>query len=183
MKKNFLIGGFTLTEILVAILVFALIIIAIYSTFNLSQRALKENERSAEILQNGRVILERMSREIRQAREIVTELPATDTIEFEDGHISELYHYIRYYKENGNIKRRVIGYYFSGDPEKNLVPWDSTPPEGQTLETIIIEAPETVGEYVNSISFSGSKIINISLVLTKQNKTLNLSTKIFGRNF
>lgn len=85
--------GFTLTEMVISIAIFGLVIVIVYSSYALSRRSYLEGENVAEITQNGRVILERLSREIRQAREIVTELPEDRTnppaeIKFRDGHLS-----------------------------------------------------------------------------------------------
>ena len=180
--------AFTLTELLITIAILIIITGAVYLSYNLSQKAYRESERAAEITQNGRVIIERMTREIRQAKEIIGDFPeerenALSEITFEDGHISEPYHYIHYFKTNNTIKREVIGYYFSGDSEENLQPWDATPPENQTLETKILEEAKIIGEWVNSLLLWGLREINIALTLKKQDKILNLETKVFGRNF
>ncbi|MFH1353831.1 MAG: prepilin-type N-terminal cleavage/methylation domain-containing protein [bacterium] len=195
MKKkhsiNNFISGFTLTELLITVSIFLLITGVVYSGFLLSQRAYIGGERSAEISQNGRVIVERITREIRQAKEIATELseeepqdqvsPA-DGIIFEDGHIStSSYSYIHYFKENDFLKREIIAYYFSGNPGA-YVPWNAIPPEGQTLETENLESPRTVGEYVTGLKFWGTKLISISFILEKNQKAVKLETKIFGRN-
>lgn len=93
MRRN--LKGFTLTEILVAISVFLLIVVIIYSVQAFSQSAYQRGEIATEIFQNGRVILEKMSREIRQAKDIVTSLPEIPDdpdfpppaeILFQDGH-------------------------------------------------------------------------------------------------
>lgn len=188
-KKHYFFSskGFTLTEILIVISMFFLIIGAVYSGYLLSYRSYRTGEKMAEITQNGRVILERMTREIRQAREIVTEIPeqeinATDTIEFEDGHATSSYHYIHYFKDDDKVKREVIGYYFSGDPTETLVPWDATPPLNQSLATTSLETSKIIGEYVDTLGFWGSKLIGINLTLKKEEKNSNLKTKIFGRN-
>ncbi len=85
-------GGFTLTETTIVIAIFGLIIAIVYLIFILNQRVYSAGEEMAEITQNGRVILERMTREIRQAKEIVTELPEeridpSNEIIFQDGHL------------------------------------------------------------------------------------------------
>ena len=170
------------------IAIFAIATGAVYSGFTLSQRAYKQGENMAEITQNGRVIIERINRELRQAKEITGDFPETrenaqEEIIFEDGHISEAYNYIHYFKTDGDIKRKVVGHYFSGDPEESLVPWDAIPPDGQTLETKTIEEEKIIGEWVSGVEFWGLGIVNIALELTKKEKTLNLETKIYGRNF
>lgn len=95
LKKNFK-SGFTLTETLIVIIIFVIVIVAVFSALTFSQQAYLEGENLAELTQNGRVVLERVTREIRQAREIATELPdiessSSSEIEFHDGHISLVY--------------------------------------------------------------------------------------------
>lgn len=184
--------GFTFTEILIVITIFLLIIGAVYSAYVLSHQAYKEGEARIEVLQNGRVVIERITREIRQTREIVGALPAaldseipagaSNEIELEDGHISEFYHYIHYFKENNLVKREVRGYYFSGDPEEALVPWNSIPPEGQTLKTKVLEEAKIIGECVADLKFWGLKTLYVYLKLEKGGKSLELREKVFGRN-
>lgn len=180
--------GFTLAETLIAIAVFLIVAGAVYAGFSLNHKAYKFGEANAELVQNGRVILERISRELRQAREIAGSFPeeealATSTILFEDGHTEQPYHYINYSADQSNLKRKAVGYYFSGDIDQNLVPWNAVPPAGQTLETKVLEEEATVGEYVVGIKFWGSKLVQVSLDLAKQTKNINFRTSIYGRNF
>lgn len=181
--------GFTLTELLVTITILVIITGAVYLGYSLSQKAYREGERAAELTQNGRVIIERMNREIRQAKEIaISDFPeeresAKEEIAFEDGHTTTTYRYIHYFKTDNIIKREVIGYYFSGDFQEALQPWDALPPQGQTLEKKTLEEARIIGEWVSSLEFWGSKVINIALTLEKKEKSLNLETKIFSRNF
>jgi len=193
MKKFFLKikkdDGFTLIEILITLTIFLIISVTIYSAFLLSQRASQEVQSSIEMSQNGRVIIERIIREIRQAREVIGDFPverenAVNEIIFEDGHIAEPYHYIHYFQEGNEVKKEVIGYYFSGDPEENLQPWNARPPDGQTLVKKIIQPALVIGELVDQLQFWGSgALVHIGLVLKKQDKTFELETSIFGRNF
>ncbi len=180
--------GFTLTEMTVVIAIFSLIIATVYLIFALNQRVYLAGEEMAEITQNGRVILERMTREIRQAREIVTELSddeggASSIIEFEDGHTTTRYYYIRYYQEDGNVKREVKRYYFSSDPcdPCTFLLWNAASPT-ETLEVDIVEEPVIIGEYITNLKFWGSYTINIFITLTKNDQEIDLSTRVFGRN-
>lgn len=186
-------GGFTLVEILITITVFVLISIAIFNILFFGQRFAGKGNIRAELLQNGRIILERMTREIRQAEEIVTELSddeigATTTIIFQDGHDISFIHYIHYFRDgiSGTIKREDLAYYFSisGDSASSstYVSWNAEPPEDETLETIILESPRTIGEYVANLELWGLEVINISMTLKNQDQTIGLRTKIFGRN-
>jgi hypothetical protein len=179
--------GLVLTELLFAVFVVSLVFGIIYSAYSLNLRASRESVRITELAQNGRVIIERISREIRQAKVIVTDLSteesqATDTIIFEDGHVSSSYNYIRYFKEDNFIKREVVGYYFSGDPYEELVPWNSVPPPGQSLIRITIDPEEIIGEYILSFKFWGNKPIYLSLELKKENEILKMKNAVFSRN-
>jgi len=179
--------GFTLIEVLITVTIFVLIVVACFNVYFLSQRFYRKGEVRAELLQNGKVILERMTREIRQARAIATSLSdtqanATSTILFEDGHSATTYRYICYFKDGDYVKRKVVGYYFSDDSEKTLVPFNSTPPEGQTLEEEVLEEPKIVGEYVSDLEIWGGKLIFIFLSLKNQGETVPLRTGVFGRN-
>ncbi len=185
MRKLFWQKGFTLTEMTVVIVIFGLIITTVYSIYALSQRVYRTGGEMAEITQNGRVILERMAREIRQAREVVTELSddeseASSVIEFEDGHVAARYYYIYYYQEGDKVKREVRIYFFPSDPGIFL-PWNATSPT-ETLNVDIIEGPVIIGEYVTNLKFWESQTINIFTTLVKNNQEIDLSTKIFGRN-
>lgn len=85
--------GFTLTEIAVVIVFFTLVGATVYGLYAFNQRVSREREAAAEITQNGRVVLERITRELRQAKEIVTDLPeersgASSEILFQDGHLN-----------------------------------------------------------------------------------------------
>lgn len=187
-NKNFLKQkGLVLTELLLTIFVISLTFGIIYSSYMLNQRASKRSVRVAELAQNGRVIIERISREIRQAKTIVTnlsdqEFQATNTIMFEDGHVDNPYNYIRYFQENNVIKREAMGYYFSGDLAQELVPWNSIPPFGQSLSTTSIELPQAIGEYINVFKFWGSRSIYIYLELEKDGEALEMESSVFPRN-
>lgn len=87
--------GFTLAEIITVLAIFILIIGVIYSAIVYSQKSYALGENAAEIIQNGRVVIERISREIRQARKIISPLPEESInppseIRFQDGHLPEI---------------------------------------------------------------------------------------------
>lgn len=91
--------AFTLVEMVVSITILVLISGAIYSLFSLHQQSFQMAQEREELVQNGRVILERLSRELRQAKEITTSLPETSDIpgfppsseiSFQDGHLASI---------------------------------------------------------------------------------------------
>lgn len=90
--KNLNNKGFTIPEVLIVVTISALIVVTIASMIVFSQRSYLQGGNSAEIAQNARVILERMSREVRQAEKISTQLPVSNInpaneIQFQDGHL------------------------------------------------------------------------------------------------
>ncbi len=192
--SNNLTLGFTLPELMVSIIFILLVLGAIYSSFTFHQKAARQSEVATEILQNGRVILERMTREIRQAKDLVTSLPvskesAINNIEFQDGHNDSYISYIHYFRDNtdGTIKREALAYYYSlsGNPNNTstYVVWNATPPLGESLATTSVESSRIIGEYVSDLKFWQDGTINIFITLDKGDKNIDLSTEIFSRNF
>jgi len=98
--------------------------------------------------------------------------------------IDSSYYYIRYFKEESGeeyfIKRQIIVYYLSGDPN-TYFPFHTTPPEDQRLESQIFE-DEIVGEYVKDLSFFGGPFVNIFLNLENRDFDINFQTGVFARN-
>jgi len=177
--------GYTLTELLVALAVFILVAAGIFSFLVAAQRFYSEGEDIGEVNRSGRMITKKITKEFRQAREIVTELPAASStaaedLEFEDGRREESYYYIHYFKEGGEVKREVLRYYFPSDPEEFL-PWDATSSE-EELATTVVEGPIIAGRYVSDLKFWGEPVLNISVSLQKEGKEADFQTKVFGRN-
>lgn len=271
MKKLKTEKGFTLVELLVTMAIFILLFSTISSLYFFNQKYYSGSEDSAEITQNGRVVLERISRELRQAKQITTVLPtenvdAPSEITFQDGHAKQIieqnnsrasgakqitlslssssvddyykdlyvkiisgtgagqvrkiysydgaskiayldkswttipdissvylinssFYYVKYYRTtDSNILKKVFTYCFSSNGTSCLSPetyiiWNSTPPEGQSLLEVVLEEPQIVGEYVTNLDFWGSLQVNMLIQLEKNNKTLDMETQIFGRNF
>ena len=80
-------SGFTLVEMIVVAAIFCILMAVVYSVYLFQQRAYRSGESSAEIIQNGRVVSERLTRELRQAKKIINTLPAGE-IKFQDGHLA-----------------------------------------------------------------------------------------------
>lgn len=173
-----------------AMAVIFLVLGAVLLAFNFNQKVYVAGEAGAEITQNGRVLLERLTRETRQAKEIATEFSldeaqATSTIMFEDGHSPAPYHYIRYWRDEASsqMKREAVGFFFSGDPGQTLMAYDAVPPLGQTLEKKSLETPQAIGEFVSQAKFWGDKVIYFVFILEKSDQQINLKSSVFGRNF
>lgn len=188
--KNIDLTGFTLLEIIVSLSLFVIIIILVNSIFITSQRSYNKNSNQAELSQNVRVSLDRMSRELRQATNIITTLPATKTdplnppaeqIFFQDGHDTSRLTYLRYYLNGTNLMRENKAYYFDADP-LTYVAYNSLDQGGSPPSFSILEA-RVIGEYFNGLKFWGTGgVINLELNLQKNQNSLNLETAIYGRN-
>ncbi len=174
--------GFTIMEITIGIMIMILFLFAVYSIFILSQRTRGQIENSAEIVQNQRAILDRMTRELRQANTIVTALP-DDEILFEDGHGNidgTPMQYIRYHLVGTDLYRELSYYYFNSDPNTRVV-YNEVDAFGNPPSASIIE-DKLIGEYITSISFSGTDIISIAIELSKGLQKINLSADVAPRN-
>lgn len=174
--------GFSLTEVMVALAIVLLLLLGTYSTFILSQHTQRRVDDRAEVVQNQRALLDRVTRELRQANTIATTLPAVEIL-FEDGHGNlegSPLQYIRYYRQGTNLYREVRYYYFASDPLTRVYYNDTdgggNPPLVSTTEDRL------VGEYVSSLSFSGSATITVSLSFTQGNQTLTLNADVAPRN-
>jgi len=182
--------GFTLPEIMVSLAIFVMVILLTGSIFSLSQTSYKKSSDLAELTQNNRVYLDRLSRELRQSINIITTLPPidddplnppADQIIFQDGHDSSLITYIRYYLNGTDLMREHSAYYFDTDPD-TYVAYNSLDQYGQPAQIIILEN-RVIGEYFNQIKFWGSNgLINTYLKLTKNTNSFEIETSAYGRN-
>lgn len=180
--------GFTLVEIIISISISALIFVLLSQVYLLAQNTYLETDARAEITQNGRVILDRMIREIRQTPDIITAIPTAATepipteIMFQDGHDMSQIRYIRYFLDGTDIKRQVIVYYFASDPNYFVHSYDTDEPEPHNPPIQQILEEKVVGEFVSDIEFYGGQLLNINLYLSKNMQTSIISTSVYGRN-
>ena len=180
--------GFTLFEALIAITVGITLFALLLSIYVLSIQSLTTGQDRSEITQDSRITIERITRDIRQSRDIATilpednsdpENPALSEIQMQDGHTSVL-QYITYYVSGTDLKRKIIQYSFASDPSV-LVPFDaeddfSNPAIANTI------SDNVVGKYINSILFYGNNPITIELTLQKGTIIHETRSIIYGRN-
>jgi len=181
--------GFTIIEVVIVISIAMLILLITYDVLLVSQKSFTMGDVRLELVQNSRVILDRLTREIRQTPEIVTSLPQTnseigfppaDEIQFQDGHGLEDIQYLRYYLIDSSLYRQRIVYFFSEEPATYVV-WNAFDGFGQPPESTILEN-KIIAEYINDIDFYGSNIIYIDIWLSKHNLIEHFYTGIWGRN-
>jgi len=179
--------GLTLSELMISVLIGLLILLIISSIFLLNQKVFRKSNTKAELIQNARISLDLMSREIRQTNEIITILPADNSnpealiheLLFEDGHTSSIIQYIRYYLDENDLKRQIIVYYFETDPT-TYVYWDDFDVFGGPEENILEE--KLIGENFSNINFYGQENINIELILEKNDEQIQMKSIINPRN-
>lgn len=183
-------SGFTLLEIIVSLAIFIVVIILTSSIFLLSQKSYNKSSNLAELTQNNRVYLDRLSRELRQSVNIITALPPTDSdplyppseqIIFQDGHDSSRITYIRYYLNGPDLMREHKAYFFTTDSATyvtiNSIDAGGQPPNYEIKENRII------GEYFDKINFWGADgLVNIYIKLKKNADIFELKTSAFSRN-
>lgn len=181
--------AFTLLEILVAVTISSLIVIAIYGVYIVTSRSYRATIARAELTQNGRIALERMSRDIRQSNDIVTELPLTNNdllnpspnhIMFQDGHYTSGVRYIEYKLEGQDLKRKVIHYYFSSDPT-HWVLWNAQDQFGNApIESTDLN--EIKADKILDLDFYGDNLVNIDLSVSDTINTFYFKTISLARN-
>ena len=178
--------GFTLFEIITAMSLFVVVILLTNTLYVLGQRSYRTSMNKSELVQNARVSLDRLSRELRQAKTLITDLSTTTAHEifFQDGHNLDEVTYIRYYLDGTDMKRSHLAYSFTSDPGvyvyRSAVDAFGNPPDENALEDRI------VGEYYSALGFSGTStngLIDISLQLDKNDEEFDIGTKIFLRDW
>lgn len=182
--------GFTLAEILVAVSIGIIIILLVYVSHNLMVSLTERGSKKIELVQNGRVALDRLTRELRQSDEIVTVLPETgedpanlppSEIQFQDGHNPAPIRYIRYYLEGNLLHREISYYYFSVDSD-TWVSWDTVDGDGASPLQAILE-DNIIAEYLGDLAFWGEdRLVNIELNTISGENKVEFYTKVCGRN-
>lgn len=179
-------AGFTLLEVIVALSLFTIAIIMVTSLYSLSQRSYNQASAKAELSQNARVVMDRISREVRQSREMVTELNSVpenskQEIMFRDGHDVDQIIYIKYYQDGTDIRRSELRYYFEEEEDVNIR-YNTTNESGELPKEEVLR-DRLVGEYFETFNFWGTeKSINLSLGLEKDDKEFNARTNVYRRN-
>lgn len=178
--------GFTLIEVLVAVSIFVIIMMISGSLYVVAQRSYNYSESKMELVQNGRVAFDRISRELRQSVEIATDLAtssqtATQEILFQNGHDTEETTYVYYYLDNTDLRRAELAYYFSEAPgvyvKHNSRNEEDDLPEQTELENKI------VGEHFRGLDFwQEDNLIQASSTLSQEGKIFHLKTGIYSRN-
>lgn len=183
--------GFSLPELIIAITITALVVEAAYFASRIGQASFKSSSEKIEITQTSRVLLDRISRELRQATAIATDLPATPDdpenpapaeIMFEDGHVA-INRYISYQLSGTNINRIMTAYYFgeSLPDSSEWVVYNATDSEGNPPNSAEIRN-DLIANNISSLEIYGDAIIYINLTASKNGQRVDFLTSINPRN-
>jgi len=183
-------NGFTMLEIIVSLALFVIVIILVSSIYLLAQKSYNKSSDLAELTQNARVCLDRLSRELRQSVNIVTALPPTDSdpenppaeeIFFQDGHNISQITYLRYYLDGTNLMREHTAYHFASEPTV-YVTYNTTDQYGNSPDKKILEN-RIIGEYFSQLKFwDNSGSISIAIELNKGSNNFKIRTSVYPRN-
>jgi len=183
-------NGFTMLEIIVSLALFVIVIILVSSIYLLAQKSYNKSSDLAELTQNARDCLDRLSRELRQSVNIVTALPPTDSdpenppaeeIFFQDGHNISQITYLRYYLDGTNLMREHKAYYFASEPTV-YVTYNTTDQYGNSPDKKILEN-RIIGEYFSQLKFwDNSGSISIAIELNKGSNNFKIRTSVYPRN-
>ncbi len=190
--------GFTLIEMMTVMFLGVLIVAASWSVYLMTSKIHKRNFESTEITQNARIALERMSRDIRQATEIVTTLPTGSTgapsfLKFQDGHnfipnpnpsgpvpspspspSTNKIQYIEYYLSGTDLYRKKSHFTLS-DPNV-WVSW-TTAGATEVEDENFIKA-----QNITKLQFWGNNTITIYLEVSNSTSTYSFETQSYPRN-
>lgn len=171
--------GFSLVEMIVIIGIGTVIISLLASVFNLSIKSSEASEQKAEVSQNAAVFFDQLTRELRQAKNIVSSSPSSE-IEFENGHAVFPITYIYYSLSGSDLMRQERRYFFPSEKDKSVRKTDKdsfgNPPQIEIMKN------EIKAEYFKSLNFSlYQKVINVEAAMGRERDT-EFRTKILGRN-
>ncbi|OGD57136.1 hypothetical protein A2V71_01730 [Candidatus Berkelbacteria bacterium RBG_13_40_8] len=188
--------AFTLLEMVVTISLSLLLIGSLYSVYLTSYKSYRRSVNKAELNQNARIALERISRDLRQTERITTSLPPDDTddmnpapsaIQFQDGHDTENIQYIKYLLSGNELRRQIIYYCFSATPETcppaDWVAWNAQDQYGDPPSEWIDPNKNVIkADKISSIKFYGIKLITTEIVAEDADSSYTYKTQILGRN-
>ncbi|MDZ4221476.1 MAG: hypothetical protein U1C18_01230 [Patescibacteria group bacterium] len=181
-------NGFTVFEVLVAMAISITLFGLVLSIYTLSVRSLASGQNRAELTQTSRSTMERITRDVRETRDIASNLPENadnpeepplSELMLEDGH-SENLQYIYYYLNGTDLQRQVRIYYFNEEPEVP-VPHNAEDEFGNPPQMDII-SDNKVGQYVSTILFYGHNPVAVELTLQKSSNMHQTRTLLYGRN-
>ena len=181
--------GFTLVELLVAMIISSILVSITISIYGLFRKSIVIDQSRSDIVQNGRVAIDRITRDIRQTTGIVTVLPDDTSdnsvaepheIEFEDGNAGDLT-YRRYYMNGTILELDVKEYYFAADPTTR-VHWNDLDSNGNPPVAHVISTQDIALD-VSRFDVYGYKPVQLFITTSDPTgQSFSLRSYITGRN-
>ena len=178
-------SSFSIIEVIVAVALGVILMGSAYELYYLATRTLARSNSHFEIRQGARIAMERISRDLRQSEEIISDLPeniATPTaqIKFQDGHETSKIQYIEYYVKDNALYRKYTHFSFAYSTDQ-WVYWDTKDNNSQSPnETTDLD--EIISENFVNLSIWGKSKINISITVEQNQQSETYTTTVLGRN-
>jgi len=160
-------AAFTLVEMVLAIAIIAIIMLSVAQALDVALQSWQVEENKNELLQHGRVAVERMLTELRYANRVNN--ATTSALQFEAENFTDT--------DSGN---ETYWYRLMNDTSNNQVLMRSFKDDGAGVFT-----DTTIAEYASafSASYDGTdEIVTVSLTLTRNSQTITLGGKAYLRN-
>lgn len=177
-------AGFSVVEMLVAVFIGMIVVEAAYLFFPLGSRITREGEAQNEIIQDTRITLNRIQRELRQTPTIIDTIPsgeqnAINSVAMENGFLEDEDpepSYVRYSKNGDSIYRQK--YHFEdGQVPANIVHYDD--PDAIEVEDSNDIFTANVAEFK---LYMQNGVIKIYLTLHKAEAEITLFSSVYPRN-
>jgi prepilin-type N-terminal cleavage/methylation domain-containing protein len=159
-------SGYTLIELVVVLALALALLTAAVATYTAFRRSISLDVQRASAMQNSRVALDRLSRELRQSAELVTNLDegqVTAVLEFADGHTNDLT-YKRYSISGTLLRLEVAEYYFASAPTVR-VRWNAEDQFGNPPVRAVLSTQD-VAEQVLTFSAAAPEAGMVTVVVT-----------------
>lgn len=178
-------GGFTLIELVVAMAISSVLVVMTVATYTVFRKSIVTDQAKADLSQNARVAMDRISRDLRQTHFIVTTLPVDSSgtqpgeIEFENDHAlvgdSDYMSYHRYFIDStGTLQLQTKYYILNG----NKVTYSAG-------GTATIDSTVPIANDMSSLAFYSADGSTIQIVVTTTDgvhQTYQLRTTVRKRN-
>jgi len=187
--------AYTLSELLGALAVGALLVLFTTRAYTVGRRALQLAQLRSDMQQNARVAMDRIVREYRMSPSVVTDLSSTpvNEIEFENGDSvgvssGDRLTYRRYYMSGTTLRLDVRECYFTSSPATR-VRFDETLDGDPPTCVAIAGRTQDIAYNVSSLAFTqtndivGNPLVGIYIITNNNGAlTYHLKTAIRGRN-
>lgn len=179
--------GFTLIELLVAIGIALIVVSVSVEITTMVKHLVARGSDKLEAIQYNRALIDRISRDVRQAKAIVTTLPdisqtGVSEVAFENGHDVEKINYIRYIQSGKDIIKENYHYSFSANPDI-WVAWNVKDSSDNSPD-LVMDSQDTVASSVTSFYLNQyeDQIISFEIITEKNQQKSQMKGEVLARN-